>query len=387
LGIQSEDPDRHRVDRIRRHQAAIVTLATDSSLAAGDFAAWATVATEAASAAIDVDRASVWLLGESGRELRCVDLFERSRASHTADIVLTADSYPAYFRCQSAERVIDAHDARTDPRTSEFAEHYLEPLGIMSMLDAAVRVAGRFVGVVCHEHVGGARRWTDDEAAFAGQFADQVAQALLSQERRRAEEALRQSEEKYSRMFDACPVMMSLQSLKDRRYLEVNRAHDLHTGYGREEKIGRSPLDLSLWDDPRQLDFACQKLISDGSYRNLVIGYHTKSGEPRVARLSAEVIVLSGERCYLTVAEDITDRQQAAKEREELIAKLQQALAEVTTLSGIIPICAGCKKIRDDKGFWNQVESYIQRHSLAQFSHGLCPECVAKFDSAEAKKP
>jgi DNA-binding response OmpR family regulator len=66
-------------------------------------------------------------------------------------------------------------------------------------------------------------------------------------------------------------------------------------------------------------------------------------------------------------------------ERDELILRLQAALTEVKTLSGILPICASCKKIRDDKGFWNQVESYVQTHSLAKFSHGLCPECTARL--------
>jgi DNA-binding response OmpR family regulator len=66
-------------------------------------------------------------------------------------------------------------------------------------------------------------------------------------------------------------------------------------------------------------------------------------------------------------------------ERDELILQLQAALAEVKTLSGIIPICAGCKKIRDDKGFWNQVEAYIQTRSLAKFSHGLCPDCTERL--------
>ena len=66
-------------------------------------------------------------------------------------------------------------------------------------------------------------------------------------------------------------------------------------------------------------------------------------------------------------------------ERDNLIRQLQAALTEVKTLSGIIPICAGCKKIRDDKGFWNQVEAYIQTHSLATFSHGLCPDCTTRL--------
>jgi hypothetical protein len=62
-------------------------------------------------------------------------------------------------------------------------------------------------------------------------------------------------------------------------------------------------------------------------------------------------------------------------ERQRLINELQQALSDVKTLSGLLPICAHCKKIRDDKGYWNQIEAYIREHSEAKFSHGLCPDC------------
>lgn len=59
--------------------------------------------------------------------------------------------------------------------------------------------------------------------------------------------------------------------------------------------------------------------------------------------------------------------------------KLQEALSEVKTLSGLLPICASCKKIRDDRGYWEQIEVYIEDHSNAAFSHGICPECVRKL--------
>jgi hypothetical protein len=72
-------------------------------------------------------------------------------------------------------------------------------------------------------------------------------------------------------------------------------------------------------------------------------------------------------------------RKQAEEERERLIAELQKALSEVNKLSGMLPICASCKKIRDDKGYWNQIESYIKDHSEAEFSHGICPDCVKKL--------
>lgn len=66
------------------------------------------------------------------------------------------------------------------------------------------------------------------------------------------------------------------------------------------------------------------------------------------------------------------------KSQQKLIQELQEALAEIKTLKGLIPICASCKKIRDDKGYWNQLEAYISAHTDAVFSHGLCPECAEK---------
>ncbi len=65
--------------------------------------------------------------------------------------------------------------------------------------------------------------------------------------------------------------------------------------------------------------------------------------------------------------------------RDRLIRELEKALSEVKTLHGLIPICAACKKIRDDKGYWTQVETYVREHSSAEFSHSLCPECAAKM--------
>ena len=82
---------------------------------------------------------------------------------------------------------------------------------------------------------------------------------------------------------------------------------------------------------------------------------------------------------YTGILRDITERKQAEAERERLIGELQKTLAEVKTLGGRLPICSGCKKIRDDKGYWNQVEVYIQQHTDAKFSHGMCPECIKKY--------
>ncbi|HWW94873.1 MAG TPA: PAS domain S-box protein, partial [Vicinamibacteria bacterium] len=81
----------------------------------------------------------------------------------------------------------------------------------------------------------------------------------------------------------------------------------------------------------------------------------------------------------LAIVTDVTERKQMTAERERIIAELKEALASVKTLRGLIPICASCKKIRDDKGYWSQVEVYVRDRSEAQFSHGICPECRLKI--------
>ncbi len=81
------------------------------------------------------------------------------------------------------------------------------------------------------------------------------------------------------------------------------------------------------------------------------------------------------------------ERKRHQQEREKLIVDLQEALARIKTLSGLLPICACCKKIRDDKGYWNQVEGYIMRYSDARFSHSFCPDCVEKLKAEYLPEP
>jgi PAS domain S-box-containing protein len=82
----------------------------------------------------------------------------------------------------------------------------------------------------------------------------------------------------------------------------------------------------------------------------------------------------------VVVVRDITERKRVEAEREELIVKLKEALAKIKTLNGLIPACAWCRKVRDDKGYWDGLENYIRENSDADFTHGICPECLKKTD-------
>jgi CheY-like chemotaxis protein len=73
------------------------------------------------------------------------------------------------------------------------------------------------------------------------------------------------------------------------------------------------------------------------------------------------------------------ERLRIVREKEQLIADLQDAIGQIKTLSGLLPICANCKKIRNDKGYWERIETYISKHTSAGFTHGICPECMKKL--------
>lgn len=175
---------------LRRQNELLFALAKREELDDGDLDAALVVITEAATAGMSCDRASVWLYDDARSKIDCVDLHEAPKAAHTSGVALARADFPGYFDALAESRQIVADDAHRHPATREFSEPYLAPLGIGAMLDAPIRFHGQTVGVVCHEHVGPARAWTQDEQNFAASLADLVARAMEARDRRRAEDAL-----------------------------------------------------------------------------------------------------------------------------------------------------------------------------------------------------
>jgi PAS domain S-box-containing protein len=107
----------------------------------------------------------------------------------------------------------------------------------------------------------------------------------------------------------------------------------------------------------------------------------TKKSERIPVNISVSMLhEKDGEKAgYVLVARDITIQKIAENENKKLIAELSEAMENVKTLKGLIPICAKCKKVRDDKGYWKQIEKYLAEHSEALFSHGICPECTEEL--------
>lgn len=197
-----------RQKRIQQRDATLIQLAMDSILYQGSMQHALRAITEAAAQTLRINRVGVWLFTENNDELECTSLYELDSNRHTQGSRLERENFPNYFQSISSQRVIDAHDACTDPRTAEFTESYLAPLGITSMLDAAIRLEGDLVGVVCHEHVGSPRTWELEDINFASSIANLVSLALEAANRKDAEDEREQSEIRYRNLFEDSPISL-----------------------------------------------------------------------------------------------------------------------------------------------------------------------------------
>ncbi len=167
-------------------------------------------------------------------------------------------------------------------------------------------------------------------------------QSVTLRERKRAEEALRNSEQKFSKAFEASPAILTIIRISEQRYLEVNRAFEQHTGFLRSEIIGRSIAEVGRWTELQSLGHAFETVVAQGSVRNMEARFRTKGGEALIVLLSAEVIEFDGQSCVLTVAEDITERKQAEdalRESEERFRVMADSAPIMMWMAGLDKGC------------------------------------------------
>lgn len=145
---------------------------------------------EAAADVLNVERVGIWLIVGKREALRCVNLFERSKAEHSAGITVRLEDFPDFFETLERRKTLPAEMAQADPRTTSLSERYLEPLGITSLLAAPIFIGGEIIGVIGNEHIGEPREWSTEERDFAGSMADLIALKTRAAEMADAKAAL-----------------------------------------------------------------------------------------------------------------------------------------------------------------------------------------------------
>ena len=197
-------------------------------------------------------------------------------------------------------------------------------------------------------------------------------------ELKQAEMALKESENRYRSLIELSPLGIGMSDTEG-VILNVNQALASMLGYEIEDLFGQNFRDITHPEDLMRETILIESLLDNKEKSfSLEKRYRHKNGHyfwinMTVAKLSD----LTGNEVFIFgFVENISNRKQMELEREKLIYELQDALAEIKELRGFLPICANCKKIRDDDGYWQQLEVYITERTDAKFSHGICPDCV-----------
>ncbi len=188
--------------------------------------------------------------------------------------------------------------------------------------------------------------------------------------------SLKESEDLRKDLFELAGDSIMVIDLATNTIIDCNINAYKRLGYTKDEflKLSITDFDDSLPMIRNKMD----KLLmqSDIVYQESV--HKRKDGSFLPVETGAKILYREGKSILLAFVRDISERKKIEDEKEEYVEKLQKAFDEIKVLQGIIPICSYCKKIRDDNGYWNQVEQYISEHTDVMFTHGICPDCRKK---------
>lgn len=200
--------------------------------------------------------------------------------------------------------------------------------------------------------------------------------------RRQMEKALQESEIRYRTLFESAgDAIFILEAEGDDagHIVAANSAAAEMHGYRVDELLS---MNITKLDTEPAAQEAPERIrrVANGEWIKAEIEHRRKDGSTFPVEITAGPLTIGGHKYALAFDRDITRRKRNQEEKEALIRELQNALDKIKTLKGLLPICAWCKKVRDDHGYWKQVEEYIEEHSDAMFTHGICPECLKKND-------
>jgi PAS domain S-box-containing protein len=195
-------------------------------------------------------------------------------------------------------------------------------------------------------------------------------------ERECAEQRVRDSEERYRELVNQASDGIFVAD-RDGRYLDVNSAGCRLLGCSREEIVGKTIVDFIPPEDVPRLGATREQLLIGG----VDVGewrLRRKDGRYLPVEVSAKMLP---DGRWQGIVRDITERKEAADKQAALLAELRTALQQIKVLSGLLPICMYCKRIRTDDGGWTPLEVYVRRQTDTRFSHGICPECFGASET------
>ena len=195
-------------------------------------------------------------------------------------------------------------------------------------------------------------------------------------ERKKTEAALQVSETRYRRLFETARDGILILDADTGEIFDINPFLIEMLGYPHEALLGKRLWEIGAFRDIEASKAAFLELQSKGYVRYEDLPLETRDERHIDVEFVSNIYSVDHKRVIQCNIRDITLRKRIEEERRKLTYDLQDALTKIKRLTGLLPICASCKKIRDDKGYWNELEAYISEHSEAEITHGFCPDCL-----------
>ena len=198
-------------------------------------------------------------------------------------------------------------------------------------------------------------------------------------ERQTVETALRKSEERFQKFMNSGPAVAYVKDASG-RFVYVNEPLARRFENQVTDWLGRTDAEVLGQESAANVVEHDLTVLNDETTVVAEEAVPTPDGTARCWQSHKFLLYDDqGQKQVGGISFDITARKAAEQERERLVSELREALAQVKTLTGFLPICASCKNIRDDAGYWQGIETYLSEHSDVEFTHGICPACVAKL--------
>jgi PAS domain S-box-containing protein len=286
--------------------------------------------TETSSKMLEVKRVGVWFFDDKRSFITCLDQFTAGdNSQHTFGSILNAKKYPIYFRSLGENRIIATSTAKDDPRTSEFADSYLTPFGITSMLDIPIWKGNSVIGVVCCEHIGKPRLWSEKEKVFAAFISDIISMSFSADMCSIAEERLLNEKRWRENIIDLAPnIIVGLEQKSN--IVIFNRCAEELTGYKAEEVRGKPWIEIfipekgreelyKVWDNLVMEDDTFQEV-----HENEIV---TKEGTKRLIRWhNRSLSGKSGKPLVLSIGEDITEQREIFESLKQSESKYKNVM-------------------------------------------------------------
>ena len=322
-----------REGRATRQRVAIAHLAVEESIVGGDMPRALLKITGVLSATVAASRASIWKVSDDGSALNCISLYESGAHLASRDAVVNMREFPRYYETLMAESRIHAEEAQTDPRSSELVDYFKEH-GIVSILDAGILVDGKLVGVVSLEQAGKRAQWHADEESFVSTIAAIMGQLFASVERKKAEDASKESEARFRQIAEMLPDGIFEIDLNGKVSYANKMALDMF-GYTPEDiERGMVAFDaLTPTDRAVAKDRIFLRLSGDAVGYQEYVGQRTDGSTFPVSFNIAPKVVGDHVIGFLGAMMDLTDRKRAEEQLRETNRQLELDIVQANDMA------------------------------------------------------